>query len=76
MLSSLTAAYTSLRQNAGAEPSLVERLVAPLAAWVRQRREMRRIIAELETYTPRQLRELHLTRSDIPDVARGTYRRG
>ena len=40
-----------------------------------QRRRIARYTRELETYTNRELSELGLDRSDIPAVARGTYRR-
>lgn len=41
-----------------------------------QRRETARITRELQGYTDRQLGDLGLSRADIPDVARGTFRAG
>ncbi len=41
-----------------------------------QRQEAARITRELQGYTDRQLGDLGLSRSDIPDVARGTFRAG
>ncbi len=41
-----------------------------------QRREIARITRELQSYTDRQLIDLGMSRSDIPDVARGTFRIG
>ena len=43
---------------------------------VAQRRRVARYTRELEAYSNRELAELGLDRSDIPAVARGTYRRG
>lgn len=40
-----------------------------------QRREVARITHELSGYTDRELAELGLSRSDIPEVARGSFRR-
>lgn len=40
-----------------------------------QRAEVFRITQELVGYTDRQLADLGLSRSDIPAVAQGTYRR-
>jgi uncharacterized protein YjiS (DUF1127 family) len=42
---------------------------------VAQRRRVARYTRELEAYSNRELAELGLHRSDIPAVARGTYRR-
>ena len=47
--------------------------------WYRSRARRQRIARftrELQAYTNRELSELGLDRSDIPAVARGTYRRG
>jgi uncharacterized protein YjiS (DUF1127 family) len=44
-------------------------------AWAENRRRIARISAELHAYTDRQLLDLGLCRSDIPEVARGTFRR-
>ncbi len=46
--------------------------------WYRSRARRQRIARftrELQAYTNRELSELGLDRSDIPAVARGTYRR-
>ena len=43
---------------------------------VAQRRRIARYTRELQAYSNRELAELGLDRSDIPAVARGTYRRG
>jgi uncharacterized protein YjiS (DUF1127 family) len=40
-----------------------------------QRQRIARFTRELEAYTSRELADLGLDRSDIPAVARGTYRR-
>lgn len=40
-----------------------------------QHREVARITHELSGYTDRELAELGLSRSDIPDVARGSFGR-
>ena len=40
-----------------------------------QRREVARITHELSDYTDRELADLSLSRSDIPDVARGSFNR-
>ena len=45
-------------------------------AWADRRRRIARVTNELAAYTDRQLADLGLCRSDIPDVARGTFRRG
>jgi uncharacterized protein YjiS (DUF1127 family) len=39
-----------------------------LSAWA-YRRELRAVVAELESYSARELQELGLTRADIPRVA-------
>jgi len=39
--------------------------------WLARRREFARITAELEAMSNRELAELGICRSDIPDVARG-----
>ena len=39
-----------------------------------QRWEITRITRELQGYTDRQLADLGLSRVDIPDIARGTFR--
>ena len=47
--------------------------------WQRARaqdREIARITRELQGYTDRQLVDLGMSRADIPDVARGTFRAG
>ena len=41
-----------------------------------QRQEIARITRELQSYTDRQLTDLGMSRADIPDVARGTFRAG
>jgi uncharacterized protein YjiS (DUF1127 family) len=41
-----------------------------------QRQEVARITRELQSYTDRQLTDLGMSRADIPDVARGTFRAG
>ncbi len=41
-----------------------------------QNREISRITRELQSYTDRQLVDLGMSRADIPDVARGTFRVG
>jgi len=41
-----------------------------------QRLEIARITRELQSYTDRQLTDLGMSRADIPDVARGTFRAG
>ncbi|HTW29298.1 MAG TPA: DUF1127 domain-containing protein [Acetobacteraceae bacterium] len=43
--------------------------------WAERRRTVRRIEAELYSMTSRNLADLGLTRSDIPDVARGRFQR-
>jgi uncharacterized protein YjiS (DUF1127 family) len=40
-----------------------------------ERRERQQIMRELSTYTDRELGELGFSRSDLPMVAAGTYRR-
>ena len=44
--------------------------------WADRRAQIARVSRELHSYTERQLADLGLCRSDIPDVARGTFRRG
>jgi uncharacterized protein YjiS (DUF1127 family) len=46
-----------------------------LAAWNERRKTIARVTRELNTYTERQLADLGLNRSDIPDVARGLITR-
>jgi uncharacterized protein YjiS (DUF1127 family) len=46
-------------------------LMARFSAWRAERRKIARITRELNTYTDRQLGDLGLCRSDIPDVAAG-----
>ena len=41
-----------------------------------EREQIFRITHELERCSDRDLADLGLSRADIPDVARGTYRRG
>ena len=41
-----------------------------------QRQEIGRVTRELHSYTDRQLTDLGMSRADIPDVARGTFRAG
>ena len=41
-----------------------------------EREQVFRITQELERHSDRDLADLGLSRADIPDVARGTYRRG
>ena len=41
-----------------------------------EREQIFRITQELERCNDRDLADLGLSRADIPDVARGTYRRG
>ena len=43
--------------------------------WAARRQQVARTTLELQSYTDRQLADLGLTRSDIPQVARGTFRR-
>lgn len=50
-------------------------LRARFAAWNQRRRTIARVTRELETYSERQLHDLGLSRSDIPDVARGRITR-
>ncbi len=45
------------------------------ARWNERRRTIARVTHELNTYTDRQLADLGLCRSDIPDVARGRITR-
>ncbi len=44
--------------------------------WSGRRREIARVTFELNTYSDRHLADLGLTRADIPEVARGRFRRG
>jgi uncharacterized protein YjiS (DUF1127 family) len=44
-------------------------------AWRAERRYRARIWRELMSYTDRELADIGLTRSDIPAVVNGTYRR-
>jgi uncharacterized protein YjiS (DUF1127 family) len=50
-------------------------LVRRYDAWAQQRRAIRQVEVELSTMTPRELADLGLTQGDIPDVARGRFRR-
>ncbi|MDA8248661.1 MAG: DUF1127 domain-containing protein [Rhodospirillales bacterium] len=44
-------------------------------AWRERRRERARIARELATYTDRELLDLGISRTDIPAIINGTYRR-
>jgi uncharacterized protein YjiS (DUF1127 family) len=44
-------------------------------AWLANRGQIARITRELSCHSDRDLADMGLTRSDIPAVARGTYRR-
>ena len=46
-----------------------------IEAWRARRRQAARIAFELNCYSERELADLGLTRSDIPLVARGDFRR-
>jgi len=54
-------------------------IVAQIGAAIRRHRdgsrERRRIERELGTYSDRELAELGITRTDIPAIARGEFRR-
>ena len=51
-------------------------LVGAFLNWLGRRREIARIEFELNTYSERHLADLGLTRGDVPEVARGRFRRG
>jgi uncharacterized protein YjiS (DUF1127 family) len=51
-------------------------LAERVRAWMGRRREIARVEFELGTYSDRHLADLGLTRGDIPEVARGRFRRG
>ncbi len=46
-----------------------------LRTWLANRHEAARITRELRSYSDNDLADLGLRRGDIPDVARGTFRR-
>ncbi|MDR3515988.1 MAG: DUF1127 domain-containing protein [Azospirillaceae bacterium] len=52
---------------------VLSRLAARWNAFSAERRQRAQIERELNTYTDRELAELGLCRSDIVDVANGTY---
>ncbi len=51
-------------------------IAARFRAWRARREQINRISFELSCYTDRELADLGLSRGDIPEVARGTFRRG
>jgi uncharacterized protein YjiS (DUF1127 family) len=55
--------------------NLVEPGTRGIRAWIARRREIARITRELQAHSDRQLNDLGLARSDIPDVARGRWKR-
>lgn len=70
---SIFSSATSVRGLAGLGGTL-HRLRAQRQKARAQRREVARITLELEGCTVRQLDDLGMSRADIPDVARGTFR--
>ncbi len=66
----LTMSFTPARGSL----SLVE-LTNRLRAWNARRNEAARVRVELDGYTDRQLIDLGISRSDIPAVAAGEWRR-
>jgi uncharacterized protein YjiS (DUF1127 family) len=50
-------------------------LLVRYRAWREQRRRIARITRELGSYSDAELSDLGLKRADIPDVARGRFRR-
>ncbi len=46
-----------------------------LRRWTARRNEVARVRVELESYTDRQLVDLGISRSDIPAIAAGEWRR-
>jgi uncharacterized protein YjiS (DUF1127 family) len=54
----------------------VRRYADQFHAWRAERQKVARITSELNCYADRELADLGLTRGDIADVARGTFRRG
>jgi len=69
--SSQIAAPGSLTRAAYALAHLAERLDALRG----RRRERHRIMRELNAHTDRELHELGMSRDDIPEIARGAWRR-
>jgi len=70
-----TSAITSVRGLAGLG-TMLDRFGSHQQRARARRRETARITRELQGYTDRQLGDLGLSRADIPDVARGTFRAG
>jgi uncharacterized protein YjiS (DUF1127 family) len=60
----------------GLVPMSVRRYADQFHAWRAERQKVARITSELNCYADRELADLGLTRGDIADVARGTFRRG
>lgn len=71
-----TFAHQFTSATAGTSALSLRGLSARYNAWADRRRRIARVTAELQAYTDRQLQDLGLCRSDIPEVARGTFRRG
>ncbi len=66
----LTMSFTPARGSL----NLVE-LTSRLRRWNVRRHEIARVRVELDSYTDRQLVDLGISRSDIPAVAAGEWRR-
>lgn len=72
-MTSITHDQTHSFAGAGSDASVSLR--DRFSAWNQRRRTIARVTRELNTYTERQLADLGLSRSDIPDVARGRITR-
>ena len=73
--SSFTAASAQVRSHA-ASGTVLQRLGMRWQRARAQQRDVDRITLELQGYSDRQLADLGMSRADIPDVARGTFRVG
>lgn len=60
--------------RSGRPASVFAPAFARLRSWSAERAERRRLERELQLHTDRDLAELGMSRSDIGDVVRGTFR--
>jgi uncharacterized protein YjiS (DUF1127 family) len=74
MESFMNAATTRLL--ASNAPMSLAGITSRYQAWRTRRAEIARITTELSSYSERQLCDLGISRSDIPTIAAGQWRRG
>ncbi len=72
--------FTTITQDGtaiglGLLPLAARRYADQFRAWRQNRKQVARVTFELNCYSDRELADLGLSRGDIRDVARGTFRR-